>query len=97
MSWNTSLLAGPFQVPIFGDRVTDPASGLVSTPITGYRPGVVFVVPVAAITPALDAYADDVPAGVPVLAGEDCQVLTFASEDAAKGPLARYWTEPSTK
>lgn len=88
--WNTSLLSGPWQVPIYGAPVT--VNGVTTTPITGYLPGVVFVLPVSEVTAALQPYASDPPAGVPVLAGVACKALTFADEATAKGPLAAYWT-----
>ena len=90
-SWNTSLISGPWQVPIYGAPTTD-ANGNAYTPITGYLPGVVFVLPTSGVTPALQAYAGPVPAGVPVLSGMDCTALTFADEATAQGPLAAYWT-----
>lgn len=58
-------------------------------PVAG---GVAFVLPAAQVTPALQTYAAAVPVGVPVLAGVSCKALTFATETAAKTPLAAYWT-----
>lgn len=92
MAWNTSLLSGPWQVPIYGAPVT--VNGVTTTPITGYLPGVVFVLPVSEMTAPLQAYAGPVPAGVPVLAGVDCGALTFTDEATAKTPLSAYWTTP---
>lgn len=91
MSWNLSRLSGPWQVPIYGDPVIEPDTGLSTVPVVGYQPGVVFVLPVSEMTAALQAYAVAVPAGVPVLAGVPCVALAFTSEAAAKVPLAAYW------
>jgi hypothetical protein len=91
MSWNLSDISGPWPVPIYGAPVTD-GQGNTSTPVTGYQPGVVFVLPADKVAPALQAYAEAVPAGVPVLVGVPCVALAFASEDAAKIPLSAYWT-----
>jgi hypothetical protein len=90
--WDTSRLSGPCRVPIYGAPTTD-ADGAPYTPITGYQSGVVFVLPADQVTPALQAYAEVVPAGVPVLAGVASEAVAFDSEDAAKGPLAAYWTK----
>jgi hypothetical protein len=91
MSWNTSAISGPWQVPIYGAPTTD-AQGNTYTPVTSYLPGVVFVLPANKVTTDLQAYAGPVPTGVPVLAGVACSALTFTSEAAAKTALATYWT-----
>lgn len=91
MSWNTSLISGPWQVPIYGTSTTD-ANGNPVTPITGYQAGEVFVLPASAVTAALQQYAGPVPAGVPVLGGEPCEALTFPDLATAQTALAAYWT-----
>lgn len=90
-AWDLSRISGPWQVPIYGAPRTD-GQGNTYTPITGYQPGVVFVIPASAVTPALQAYVEAVPVGVPILAGVPSVALAFASEAAAEGPLAAYWT-----
>lgn len=90
MSWNLSLISGPFQVPLYGPPADDGQGGTF-TPMTGYQPGVVFVLPISAVTPDLAPYGGPLPPGVPTLGGEDCQALTFPDETTAQGPLAAYW------
>jgi hypothetical protein len=91
MSWNLAEISGPWPVPIYGASTTDD-QGNTYTPVIGYLPGVVFVLPSDKVTADLQAYAGPVPAGVPVLAGVPCKALTFTSEAAAQAPLAAYWT-----
>jgi hypothetical protein len=48
MTWDLSRISGPWQEPIYGEPTLD-ADGNTGTPISGYQPGVVFVLPKAAV------------------------------------------------
>lgn len=90
-AWDLSRISGPWQVPIYGAPETDTRGGSY-TPVTGYQPGVVFVLPADQVTADLQPYAEPVPADVPVLEGVPCVALAFPDLGTAQAVLGTYWT-----